>query len=777
MPAEHFLATADLLPEPMLLVTPQGVIKAANRAFGTRLGVARETLEGTQLQSLAADPGEQLENYLRICARNSHMIPGSLTMRQGQKLVAYRSDGARYRPLPEASAVCILLRLREKNEAGGVFVTLTDKINQLNAQMAGRERVEDLLRRQTETLQVTLASIGDAVMVTDADGRITFLNSTAEQITGWSSADARGRALSEVFRIVNELTGNPVEDPVAKVLQSGAIIGLANHTVLISRDERRIPIDDSAAPIRMPSGELVGVVLIFRDISERRTAEHTRAWLAAVVQSSDDAIVSKTLDGIITSWNRGAEQLFGYGENEIIGKPITTIIPAELHAEEHDILARLRRGERLDHFDTVRLTKGGRRLDVSLTVSPIRDEHGTVIGASKTARDIRERKRAEEQLRSADRQKDEFLATLAHELRNPLAPIRNATALICRTELSPTARTACEIIERQVRLMSHLVDDLLDVSRITAGRVRLQLEALELDAAVALAIESCKPALEASQHELQVEKVSEDVWVRGDRVRLPQVFSNILSNAVRYTPPGGRIRVRIERENGHGVVSITDTGVGIPAAMLQRIFDLFVQVDRSYESTGGGLGIGLSLSKRLISMHGGSIEAHSTGAGQGSEFIVRLPSIDVPREGQALRTPAEPAPKNVHQRVLIADDNQDAAQSLAMLIQLLGHETRAVHDGEAALQAAEEWHPTLVILDIGMPRLNGYLTVQRMLSRPWASATRFVALTGWGQEGDRQKASEAGFHRHLIKPVDPEILAELLASPDRSAAGSASYGF
>jgi PAS domain S-box-containing protein len=763
MPAENFLATADLLPEPMLLVTPQGTIKAANRAFGKTLGIPREALAETQLQSLAADPGEQLENYLRMCARSGQMIPGTLTLRHGQKLVAYRCDGASYRTMPQGSPPCVLVRLREKNEAGGVFVTLTDKINQLNAQMARRERVEDLLRRQTETLQVTLASIGDAVMVTDAHGRITFLNSIAERITGWSAADARERPLPEVFRIVNELTGKPVEDPVAKVLQTGAIIGLANHTVLITRDERRVPIDDSAAPIRMPNGVLVGVVLIFRDISERRAAEHTRAWLAAVVESSDDAIVTKTLDGIITSWNRGAEQLFGYRAEEIIGRPITTIIPPELHGEERAILTRLAYGERLDHFDTVRVTRDGRRVDISLTVSPIKDEHGTVVGASKVARDISERKRAEEQLREADRQKDEFLATLAHELRNPLAPIRNATALVCRTDLHPTARTACEIIERQVQLLTHLVDDLLDVSRITAGRVRLQLEPLELEATIALAIESCKPALEAAHHTLQVEKDPEAVWVRGDRVRLPQVFSNILSNAVKYTPPGGRIRVRIYRENGQGVVSISDTGVGIPASMLQRIFDLFVQVDRSYESTGGGLGIGLSLSRRLMSMQGGSIEARSAGTDRGSEFIVRLPAVDDPNEAPSPRAPAEAIPSKARHRVLIADDNQDAAQSLAMLIQMLGHETRAVHDGESALQAAEEWHPDVVILDIGMPRLNGYLTVQRMLSRPWAITTRFVALTGWGQEGDRQKALEAGFHRHLIKPVDPEVLTELLA--------------
>jgi PAS domain S-box-containing protein len=764
MAAEHFLATANVLPEPMLLTTPEGVIEAANRAFFAHTPLQAADIRGRTLQSLVTQSAEQVQEYLRICARNSHMIPGALTLRAGERTLPYRCDGASYRVFPEGAPICVLLRLRARHEAGGAFVTLTDKIQQLNAQIARREQVEETLRRESETLRVTLASIGDAVVVTDASGRITFLNVIAQQLTGWPLGDARGRPLAEVFRIVNEKTRQPVADPVAKVLQSGAILGLANHTVLLARDGRELPIDDSAAPIRLPNGDLAGVVLIFRDITERRRADQARARLAAVVESSDDAIVSKTLDGIITSWNRGAQQLFGYRPEEMIGRTITTIIPPELQDEEAEILARLRRGERIDHFDTLRIAKDGRRIEISLTVSPIRDESGGIIGASKVARDISERKRAEEQLREADRQKDEFLATLAHELRNPLAPIRNAAALICRMDLQQPARSACEIIERQIQQLTHLVDDLLDVSRITAGRVRVEAEPLELSEVVALAVESCRPALEAARHELRIEPSTHSVWAMADRVRLPQVLANVLHNAIKYTPSGGRIRMKIEREHDQAVIRIQDTGIGIAREMLTRIFELFVQVDRAYETTGGGLGVGLTLAKRLMQLQGGSIEAHSEGPSKGSEFILRLPAAAAPSAASVssgTRPGSRATPSAL--RILIADDNVDAALSLAMFLQMDGHDTRVVHDGEAALTVAEGWHPQVVVLDIGMPRLNGYLAVQKMVRRPWAAQTFFVAITGWGQHADRQRALEAGFHLHLVKPVEPDALARLFA--------------
>ena len=612
-------------------------------------------------------------------------------------------------------------------------------------------------------LDVTLRSIGDGVIVTDVAGRVTFLNAVAERLTGWSMTDASGQPFEKIFRIINERSGNPVEHPVAKVMESGGIVGLANHTVLVTLDGRRVPIDDSGAPVRLPNGELVGVVVVFRDVTERKRAEHDHAWLAAIIDSSDDAIASKTLEGIVTSWNPAATRLFGYEPGEIIGKPITTVIPLELHAEETEILARLRRGERIDHYETVRIAKDGRRIDIALTVSPIKDEEGDVIGASKIARDITDLKRTEHLLREANRQKDEFLATLAHELRNPLAPICAAAELLKNAKsMAPELRAATAILERQARQMTHLVDDLLDVSRITNGRIRLHPEPLELAELLKGVIETYRQSAEAARHQISLTAGGEPVYVSGDRTRLTQIFANILHNAVKYTPPAGRIEITLRVESRQAMVSIRDNGMGIPAEMLEHIFEPFAQLDRSYERADGGLGIGLTLAKKLIELHEGRIEARSAGRGKGTEFLVCLPAIAAAPAPRA-SAPHRRSDVMVSCRVLIADDNHDAAVSLSMLLQAMGHDTRVVHDGIEALEEAEIFRPEIVLLDIGMPRLDGYETARRLAGRPWAAATQIVAVTGWGQETDRQRAKEAGFHRHLVKPVDLDALRDVMS--------------
>jgi PAS domain S-box-containing protein len=620
------------------------------------------------------------------------------------------------------------------------------------------------LRRQIETLEVTLRSIGDAVIATDVQGRVTFLNPVAERLTGWSAADAKNQPFETIFHIVNEHTGLPVEHPVAKVLKTGGIVGLANHTVLITRDGRRVPIDDSGAPVRLASGDLIGIIVVFRDVTDRKRAEHERAWLAAIVESTDDAIISKTLEGIITSWNPAATRLYGYEPAEIIGKPITTIIPPELQAEEVDILMRLRRGERVDHFETVRLAKDGRHIDVSLTISPIRDADGVIVGASKVARDITARKRADRLLREANRQKDEFIATLAHELRNPLAPICAAAEILKQAKsLAPELRAATTILERQARQMTHLVDDLLDVSRITSGRIRLQPEPVELTELLKNVIESFRQSAESARHQVTFAASGEPVYVTGDRIRLTQIFSNIFHNAVKYTPPGGRIDIALHTEGRRAHVRIRDNGMGIPREKLDHIFEPFAQLDRAYEHS-DGLGIGLTLAKRLVELHQGRIEARSEGRGKGTEFLVRLP-LGAAMTARAASAPrATPPILTTGRRVLIADDNHDAAVSLSMLLQSIGHDTRVVHDGLEALEEAERFRPEVVLLDLGMPRLDGYETARRIASQPWAAATQIVAVTGWGQDADRRRAKAAGFHRHLVKPVNLDELREAIAA-------------
>lgn len=759
--AAQFLATAELLPEPMALVRQDGTIEAANVAFIQAIEPQTDSPIGRQLSEFTLDAADQINSYLSACARSAQMLMGALTLRSLGRAMAYRCDGVSAGPDESEDQRRVLLRLRAKQEAQGFSATLSERVTVLNAQMVRRDLSEQALLREHETLRVTLASIGDAVVVTDSVGRVSFMNPIAETLTLWSLEDARGRHLREIFRIYNEESGAVVEDPVTRVLETGAIVGLANHTVLRRRDGSELPIDDSAAPIRLgEDAVLAGVVLIFRDITQKRIADRARNWLASIIESSDDAVASKTLDGIITSWNAGAERLFGYTADEIVGQPIFTIIPPQLYEQEREILARLRAGQRIEHFDTMRLRKDGTLIDISLTVSPIRDNSGLIVGASKVARDVTQRKRMETDLRETDQRKDEFLATLAHELRNPLAPIRTASDVLLHLELVGPARSACEIIQRQVAFMTRLVDELLDVARINSGRIEIQQEPVELQAVLAAAIESCRPDIDAAHHHLDIYLPEKALIVTGDRVRLAQVFANVLGNAAKYTPNGGRISLTLLQDRDEAVISIRDNGLGIDPHKLGYVFELFAQLDRSYERTGGGLGIGLALARRLVIMHEGHIQAHSAGTGKGSEFVIRLPLADASLPSMEGTHPAlANGPKR---RVLIADDNEDAAQSLGMLVESMGHEARVVYDGQQAVQVAETFRPDLVILDIGMPKLNGYEVARQLTSQPWMARSWLVALTGWGQPSDRERAMQAGFNDHLVKPASIEALESLL---------------
>lgn len=352
-----------------------------------------------------------------------------------------------------------------------------------------------------------------------------------------------------------------------------------------------------------------------------------REWFAAIVVSSSDAIVGATLDGRIVSWNAAASRLFGWTAAEAIGSPFTLITPPELHEEARQVLARVRAGERVEHFETARLDRNGRHLEVSMTVSPVKDGEGRICGVSMVAREISERKRDERAAREADRRKDEFLATLSHELRNPLAPMRSATDVLCRAQLAdPAIQTASAVIDRQLGQLTRLVEDLLDVSRFTSGRTELIKENFDLGAVLRTLQVSLQPAFAASRQTFRLSLPEEPLYVNADRARLMQVFTNLLTNANKYTPDGGFVGVEAHRDGQNIVVSVRDTGIGIAGGMLERVFDLFAQVDRSAQHTRGGLGIGLTVSKRLLDAHGGRIRAHSEGTGKGTQFIVELPA-------------------------------------------------------------------------------------------------------------------------------------------------------
>jgi two-component system, chemotaxis family, CheB/CheR fusion protein len=496
---------------------------------------------------------------------------------------------------------------------------------------------------------------------------------------------------------------------------------------------------------------------------------HTARLLASIVESSNDAIIGKSLDGTIQSWNAAAERLFGFTAQQAVGHHISLVIPPELMHEENRIVEQLKSGQRIEQYETERMRSDGQRIMVSLTISPIKDDAGNVTGASKIVRDVTDRHRLEDHLRRLaadlsenDRRKNEFLATLAHELRNPLAPMSNMLEVVKRADGDgETLKRAYDTIERQLAQMVRLVDDLLDLNRITHDRLELRRSEVELSSVIQQAVEVARPLIDAAGQKLTVNLPAEPIYLNADRARLAQVFGNLLNNSCKYTRPQGQISLSAKRVDDEVLVTVRDNGAGIPADKLSSIFDMFMQVDRTAERSQGGLGIGLTLVQRLAEMHGGSVEAKSDGEGKGSEFVVRLPVLEKRAEVSSTET-AAPARTSAQRRILIVDDNQDSADSLAMLLQLTGNETYMAHDGVEAVEAIEKHRPEVVLLDIGLPKLDGHEVCRRIREQPWGKDIVVIALTGWGQEDDRRKSEEAGFNGHLVKPVDYDKLLKLL---------------
>jgi PAS domain S-box-containing protein len=504
-------------------------------------------------------------------------------------------------------------------------------------------------------LATTLRSIGDAVISTDAGGTVRFMNPVAEQLTGWTNLEAQGRPLDEVFRIVNEETRAAIKGPVATVLQERKVVGLANHTVLLGRDGGECPIEDSGAPIYGVDGDLVGVVLVFRDATTQRAASR------ALIES-------------------------------------------------------------------------------------------------------------EAALRDADHRKDVFLATLSHELRNPLAPIRNAARLLeAPTLTADELQRSRLIISRQVRHMASLLDDLLDVSRITRGILTLKKEVVGLKMLFEAAVETARPAIDAKRHTLTVEWPAESVRIEADPLRLTQVVTNLLTNAAKYTDPDGRITLGSRTEGRTLIIYVRDTGIGLAPQMLTKVFEMFSQVAPDTGHSDGGLGIGLALVKGLVDLHGGRVEARSAGLEQGSEFVLHFPDslVDAAPPTEPAVDIEPPAMAQRKLRVLIADDNRDSAESLGMLLELSGHEIYLAHNGLDALAVAKANLPDVALLDIGMPGMDGYQVAAGIRREPWGAPMMLIAITGWGQEDNKRTARTAGFDHHLTKPMDSVVLESILATAVR----------
>jgi PAS domain S-box-containing protein len=632
-----------------------------------------------------------------------------------------------------------------------------------------RLRATELLEHKTQelsralaTMQATLDSTWDGILAVDERGTVTAFNQTYVHMWRLPAPIMESRDHRRLVTFV----APQLRDPHAFVERVETIYATAQEEssdVLEFADGR---VFERYSRIQTIADRNVGRVWTFRDVTEHRRTEQATALLGAIVDSSDDAIISKNLDGIITSWNKGAERLFGYIPAEAVGQPITMLIPADRLDEETHIIGQLKAGVRVDHFETIRVRKDGSPVHVSLTISPVRGADGRIVGASNISRDITERRRAEEALRvaketaeAASRAKDEFLAMLGHELRNPLGAIAGAVNVLnLRGNAVDETAQLREIIHRQAVHLTRLLDDLLDLTRLATGKIELQRRSVDLQTVAESALRSLAEGGKAAQHAISF--TGQTLWVDGDPTRLEQVIFNLLDNAVKYTPPGGNITVSIQVEGAFAVLRIADTGVGMTGESVSRVFEPFVQAHDTLHRTREGLGLGLTLVKRLVELHGGTVAAHSRGLGHGTEVLVTLPLTDARGEPEVV--PATEAGGG-SRRVLIVDDNSDMRTTLRMLLQLGGHEVEEAADGIQGLEMLLRLRPDVAFVDLGLPGRDGYELAQAVRSAPGGQSLCLVALTGYGQPQDRRRALEVGFNAYLVKPVYRADLARVLA--------------
>jgi PAS domain S-box-containing protein len=782
----------------------------------------------------------------------------------------------------------------------------------LLAEMTERRRAEEQLRVLNETLEQRVAERTEAlrereerlrrifkqspagIVQTDVHGNMTLVNDRWCEMLGFSQVELLGRNVADVTDASSlDLT----LENVRRLAEGGPDFQIEKNCR--RKDGTIFQVQSNVAGLRDAAGRYQGLLAVVLDITERKRAEETVARLAAIVESSHDALFSEDREGIVTSWNRGAEQIFGYRADEIIGTSIMRLIPAARKEAEHEMQRNIAAGQRGGTFETVRQAKDGREFHASITLSPLKDAAGKIIGSSRVVRDITERNAAEEALQANEermrlataatgvgiwewnlftgfirwdaqmfriygvapttdglvtyetwrrallpedlvpqeellaetvrrlgnstrdfrivraengecrwiqavetvrtneegkaewvvgtnldvtartnaeraireeaQRKDEFLAMLGHELRNPLNAIRHAVQIGVEAPQNHVAcQAAAKVIDRQSMQLSRMVDDLLDVARINRGRVELRVEALDLGPVLEQAVAAVRPLFDG-RGQTFTSDIGSPLRVNGDAPRLEQVFVNLLTNAAKYTPGNGRISLHAQHQEGEVVVSITDSGAGIPPELLPRIFDLFRQADSTLDRALGGLGIGLNVVKSLVEMHFGRVTVESAGTNAGTTATVRLPSLlEWPAAGSAPAAHVSDSAPPKPVRVLIVDDHIDAAESLELLLQLRGCETRCAHSGPAGVAAAREFRPEVLLLDLGLPGFDGY-EVARILraEAPFADAL-FIAISGYAQDSDRQRCLASGFDDHFPKPFDLSKLLQAIHSRPHS---------
>jgi PAS domain S-box-containing protein len=768
-------AIREYAKEAIVTLTLEGIVTSWNPAAERLFGYRADEILGNPFTTIVPEEDRKRESQIFDRARRGERTEDYECRRIGK-------DGG------IADVSLTYLPVRDGIGSIVAFLCICNDISE-------RKRLEAAERDQL-FLSTIISSADDAIVSKDLNGIVTSWNKGAQRIFGYRADEMIGQPIEILIP-----PDHPDEEPqiLARIRRGERIEHY--ETQRRRKDGRIIDVSVTISPVRDRIGRIIGASKIARDITERKRwqqAEAAESFLGALVESADDAIIGKNLDGVVTSWNPAAQKLFGYTASEIIGKPITVLVPDDHADEEAHILSRIRRGERMEHYQTKRKRKDGQLIDVAQTISPIRDNLGRIIGVSNITRDITEQKRAERrerdallqaqearrQAEEASRAKDDFLATVSHELRTPMTAIIGWSRMLLSGQLNPDRmQQAIETIDRNAQSQAELIEDLLDISRIISGRLRVEFKPVDMAAIIAAAVESTRPAAEAKNIRIQTVLSSGAGPILGDAQRLQQVVWNLLSNAVRFTPKGGFIEIQLQRFESQIELRVTDTGIGIQPDFIPHLFERFSQADTSITRSRGGLGMGLAIVKSLVEVHGGVVSAFSEGEGKGAVFVVKLPISAIRREE---RHPA-PAQKPfltgrlkerselVGIKILLVDDEPDTCELLRYVFNETGAIVQTAGSAEEALQLFDTWKPDILVSDIGMPEVDGYEFI-RIIRQERHSRIPAIALTAMARVDDRVKALTAGFQMHIPKPVEPveliTIVAGLAGFVNRSSDGT-----
>jgi PAS domain S-box-containing protein len=759
----------------------EGIVQSCNPAAERLFGYTAAELIGQSIRILIPSDRQHEEDEILARIRRGDRVEHFETVRQAR-------DGR---------LIDISLTVSPVRDASNAIIGVSKTARDITE----RKRAEAALAAQREWFRVTLDSIGDGIIACDPDGHVTYMNGVAEKLTGWPRIEARGLPLADVFRIISETTRQQVDNPVGLVMRSGHVVGLANHTILISRDDIERPISDSAAPITDDAGRILGVVLVFRDFTDQRRAEEAvaeqREWFETTLESIGDAVIATDVRGRVVFMNPVAENLTGWTMESASGRACTDIFnivnEKTRRSVENPVTRVLNEGVTVGLANhTILIASDGTERPIDDSGAPIRNRDGRIVGVVLVFRDVTDRRRFEtereaavserEQLLAAERSartaaeranrlKDDFVAMVSHELRTPLNAILGWTELMSRTPEDKAVMTrGLDVVARNARLQAQVVSDLLDMSRIASGKLRLDMQSVHLASLIEAALETVQHA--ADQKAVQIDRHfdGEIEPVAADPSRLQQVVWNLLSNAIKFSPSGGRVSVTLRRSGSDAEIVVSDNGAGVSPDFLPHVFDRFQQADASRTRRFGGLGLGLSIVKNLVDLHGGRVTAASAGEGKGATFSIALPLAAPPDLREEARARSEE--KNAESvsltsiRVMVVEDEPDSAEFVKKLLEMHGADILVAGSAREALKLLRHTQLDILISDIGLPEMDGYELMEEIRQKHAADGGRIpaIALTAYARSEDRTRALLAGYQAHLTKPVDPTELIATVAS-------------